>query len=180
MAFMSDVAVRGGDSSGLPAAVRRAFAAVDPAVPPADTKTLARALADTIAPHRFNLFLLGSFAASAFVLALVGVYGVTAYSVASRTREIGVRMALGAPRGAVVGLVVREAMTVALAGIATGLAGAFALTRLMASMLYGVQATDPRVFAAASATLLFTAVLASWRPARKAAGIDPMIALREE
>jgi putative ABC transport system permease protein len=178
--FMSDVAVRAGNMSGLPAAVRREFAAIDPAVPPYDVKTLDRALAETIATHRFNLFLLGTFAASAFVLALVGIYGVIAYSVAARTREIGVRVALGAQRGAVVGMVVREGMAVSLAGVIAGIAAALALTRLMASLLHGVNTNDPRIFAAASVTLAITALLASWWPARKAATIDPVIALRDE
>jgi putative ABC transport system permease protein len=180
MMFMSDVAVRAGNVSGLPAAVHREFAAIDPAVPPYGMKTLDRALADTIAPQRFNLFLLGTFAASAFVLALVGIYGVIAYAVAARTREIGVRVALGAQRSTVVGMVVREGMAIAIAGIVAGMAAALALTRLMASLLYGVNTTDPRIFAGASVTLAVTALLASWWPARKAAGIDPMIALRDE
>jgi putative ABC transport system permease protein len=156
------------------------MAALDPTQPAYDVKTLDRALADSIAPHRFNLFLLGTFAASAFVLALVGIYGVIAYAVAARTREIGVRVALGAQRGDVVGMVVREGMAIAIAGIVAGMAAALALTRLMASLLYGVNTTDPRIFAAASVTLAVTALLASWWPARKAAGIDPTIALRDE
>ena len=180
MMFMSDVAVRTRDVSGLPAAIRREFAAIDPAVPPYDMRTLDRALAETIATHRFNLFLLGTFAASAFVLALVGIYGVIAYSVAARTREIGVRVALGAQRSAVVGMVVREGMAVSLAGVIAGIAAALALTRLMASLLYGVNTNDPLIFAAASVTLAVTALLASWWPARKAATIDPVIALRDE
>jgi len=114
------------------------------------------------------------------VLALVGIYGVIAYAVAARTREIGVRVALGAQRGDVVGMVVREGMAIAIAGIVAGMAAALALTRLMASLLYGVNTTDPRIFAAASVTLAVTALLASWWPARKAAGIDPTIALRDE
>jgi putative ABC transport system permease protein len=180
MMFVSDVAIRAADLSALPVAVHGEMAAIDPTVPAYDVKTLDQALADSIAPQRFNLFLLGTFAASAFVLALVGIYGVIAYSVAARTREIGVRVALGAGRGDVVGLVVREGIAVALSGIAAGLAAALALTRLMASLLYGVQATDPRIFAAAASTLAITAWLASWWPARKAATIDPIVALRDE
>jgi predicted permease len=178
--FMSDVAVRARDLSGVPAAIRREFAAIDDDVPAYDMKTLDEALADSIALQRFNLFLLGTFALSALVLALVGIYGVIAYSVAARSREIGVRVALGARRGNVVGMVVREGMTVAMAGIAAGIAAALALTRLMASLVYGVETRDPLIFAAASATLALTALFASWWPARKAAAIDPTIALREE
>jgi putative ABC transport system permease protein len=180
MTFLSDVAVHANNPSALQPAIRREIAAIDPTQPAYDMKTLDRALADSIAPQRFNLFLLGTFAASALALALVGIYGVIAYSVAARTREIGVRVALGAGRGDVVRMVVREGMAVALAGIAAGLAAALALTRLMASLLYGVHATDPRIFAATAGTLALTALLASWWPARKTAAIDPMIALRDE
>ena len=178
--FISDVAIRARDLAGLPAAVRREMAAIDPGVPPYDVKTLDRALADTIAPHRFNVFLLGIFAASAFVLAVVGIYGVMTYSVAARTREIGVRVALGARRGNVIGMVVREGMTVVLAGIAAGLAASFALTRLMASLLHGVRTTDLRIFAAASTAMAITALFASWWPARHTASIDPIVVLRGE
>ena len=178
--FLFDVAVRARNLSGIPAAVRREMAAIDPGVPPYDVKPLEQALADTIAPHRFNLFLLGTFAASALVLAVVGIYGVMTYSVAARTREIGVRVALGAQRGNVIGMVVREGMTVVLLGIAAGLAASFALTHLMASLLYGVRPADPRIFVAASAAMAITALLASWWPARNAATIDPMAALRDE
>ena len=180
MMLSFDLAVRAANPAGLLPSIRREMAALDPTQPAYDVKTLDRALADSIAPHRFNLFLLGTFAASAFVLALVGIYGVIAYSVAARTREIGVRVALGAQRGDVVGMVVREGMAVAIAGIVAGMAAALALTRLMASLLYGVNTTDPRIFAGASVTLAVTALLASWWPARKAAGIDPTIALRDE
>jgi predicted permease len=180
MMFLFDVAVRAHGLSGIPAAARREMAAIDSSVPPYDLKTLDAALADTIAPDRFNLFLLGTFALSAFVLALAGIYGVISYSVAARTREIGVRVALGAQPGDVVGMVVREGLTVDAIGIAAGLAASLALTRLMASLLYGVSSTDPRIFAAASATLAITALFASWWPARKAAAIDPVTALRDE
>jgi putative ABC transport system permease protein len=105
---------------------------------------------------------------------------VVTYSVAARTREIGVRMALGAQRGNVIGMVVREGMTVGLVGIVAGLAALYPLTRLMTSLLYGVKATDPRIFAAASATLAVTVLFASWWPARNAASIEPVTALRDE
>ena len=174
------IAVRAPDLAGIPAAVRREMAAIDPSVPPYDVKTLREALADSISSQRFNLFLLGSFALAAFVLALVGIYGVVTYSVAARTREIGVRVALGAQRSNVIGMVVREGMTLGLVGIVVGLAASYLLTRLMTSLLYGVKATDPRIFAAASATLALTVLFASWWPARKAASIEPVTALRDE
>ena len=174
------IAVRASNLAGIPAAVRREVAAIDPGVPPYDVKTLREALADSISSQRFHLFLLGSFALAAFVLALVGIYGVVTYSVAARTREIGVRMALGAQRSEVIGMVVREGMTLGLAGIVVGLAASYPLTGLMTSLLYGVKGTDPRIFAAASALLALTVLFASWWPARKAASIEPVAALREE
>ena len=174
------IAVRARDLAGVPAAVRREMAAIDPSVPPYDVKTLQEALADSISSQRFNLFLLGSFALAAFVLALVGIYGVVTYSVAARTREIGVRMALGAQRGNVIGMVVREGMTLGLVGIVAGVAASYPLTQLMTSLLYGVKATDPRIFAAASAILTMTVLFASWWPARNATSIDPVNALRDE
>jgi putative ABC transport system permease protein len=114
------------------------------------------------------------------VLSVAGIYGVVTYSVAARTREIGVRVALGAQRGDVIGMVVRESMTLGLLGIAAGLAASYLFTRLMTSLLYGVQATDPRIFGAASATLAVTVLFASWWPARNAARVEPVTALRNE
>ena len=178
--FLFDIAVRAPNLSGIPAAVRREMAAIDPSLPPWDMKTLREALADSISSQRFNLLLLGSFALAAFVLALVGIYGVVTYSVAARTREIGVRVALGARRGNVIGMVMREGMTLGVAGIVAGLAASYALTRLMTGLLYGVKATDPRIFAVASATLAVTVLFASWWPARNAASIEPVTALRDE
>ena len=174
------IAVHAPDLAGVPAAVRRAMAAIDPSVPPYDVKTLREALADSISTQRFDLFLLGSFALAALVLALVGIYGVVTYSVAARTREIGVRVALGAQRGNVIGMVVREGMVLGLAGTVAGLAATYALTGLMASLLYGIKATDPRIFAAAAAILVLTVLFASWWPARRAASIEPVTALRDE
>jgi predicted permease len=180
MMFLFDIAVRAPNLSGIPVAVRREMAAIDPSLPPYDVKTLREALGDSISSQRFNLFLLGSFALAAFVLALVGIYGVVTYSVAARTREIGVRVALGAQRSNVIALVVREGMTLGLVGIIAGLAASYPLTRVMTSLLCGVRATDLRIFAAASVTLAVTVLFASWWPARRAATIEPLIALRDE
>lgn len=145
-----------------------------------NSKPFEQALNDSIAPRRFNMFLLGAFAVTALLLALVGIYGVIAYSVAQRSHEIGVRMALGAQRGEIVRMVVGQGMRTAFASIGIGLAAALGLTRLMASLLYDVKPNDPQTFAAVGAALGATALLACWVPAVKAAWIDPIIALRYE
>jgi putative ABC transport system permease protein len=177
----SSVAVRtAGDASRMAPAIRKLISGIDPTQPVYNVKTLEQALSDAIAPRRFNLFLLGTFAAVALLLAMVGIYGVIAYAVAERTREIGVRMALGAQRPEVVRMVVRDGMRMALAGVAAGLAGAWSLTHLIDSMLYGVKANDPATFAAVAAVLAATAMLACLIPALKAARVDPMVALRYE
>jgi ABC-type antimicrobial peptide transport system permease subunit len=126
------------------------------------------------------MVLLGVFAGLALVLAAVGIYGVTAYSVAQRTREMGLRMALGAERWTVLALVLREAGALALAGLAAGLALAFAATRVMASLLFGVGTTDPLTFASVAATLALVSLFAAWVPGRRATQVDPMVALRTD
>ena len=168
------------DATAMAPAIRDAIASVDRTQAVANVKTLEEALADSIAPRRFNLYLLGTFATSALLLALIGIYGVIAYTVAQRTQEIGVRMALGAQRGQVVRLVVREGMRLAAVGITVGLAAAFALTRLMASLLYDVKPTDPSTYAVVAASLAATALAACCRPALQAAWVDPARALRQD
>ena len=171
-------------TAGLPAAVlpevRQAVQQLDPAQPPYGVTTLEGALDESIAPRRFNLLLLGTFAASAVLLALIGIYGVMSYAVTQRTHEIGVRMALGARRGAIARMVVRQGMAVALVGIATGMAASLGLTRLMASLLFEVKADDPATFAAVAMGLTAAALAASWLPALRAARVDPLVALRYE
>jgi putative ABC transport system permease protein len=169
-------------TSGEPAtvapAIRASLADIDRTLPVFDIRTLDQALADSIGPRRFNLFLLGVFAAAAIALALIGVYGVTAYSVAQRTHEIGIRMALGAGRRDVATMILRQGAGMALAGVAAGAVAAAFLTQLMASLLYDVQPMDLPTFAAAAAGLALTALAVSAVPAFRAARIDPAETLR--
>ena len=176
-----DVAVRtSGDPLAVAAGIRKLISEVDPGQPVYGVTTLDRALSDSIAPRRFNLFVLGMFAATALLLALVGIYGVIAYSIARRTHEIGIRMALGAQRTEVVGMVARDGMSIALTGMVIGFAGAAGFTRLMQSLLYDVKPADPATFAVVAATLAIAALAACWGTALKAALVDPMVALRTE
>ncbi|HTT65445.1 MAG TPA: ABC transporter permease [Bryobacteraceae bacterium] len=169
-----------GEALALAPAIRKLVSGIDPTQPVYDVKTLEQALSDSIAPRRFNLFLLGTFAGVALLLAVVGIYGVIAYSVAERTREIGVRLALGAQRRDVIRMVLRQGMTMAFAGLAAGLAGAWGLTRWTASLLYDVRPNDPATFTAVAGALAATAAVACWLPALKAARVDPVVALRYE
>lgn len=164
----------------LVSSVRQAVKAVDPALDPASFRPLAQVVADSVSPQRFYTFLLGTFAALALVLAAVGIYGVIAYAVTQRTHEIGLRLALGAGRGSVLKLVLRQGLLLALTGIAIGLVGASIMTRLLTTLLFEVSPTDPATFASISLLLLIIALLACWIPARRAMKVDPMIALRYE
>ena len=164
----------------MAAAVRREIEAVDPTQAVFNVRPLADFLSDSIAERRFNLLILIAFAAVALLTAAAGIYGVIGYSVTQRTHEIGLRMALGAQASDVLRLVVRQGMALVGAGVLLGLVGALALTRVMASLLYGVSATDPFVFLSVPFALAAVALLANLVPARRAMRVDPMVALRYE
>jgi predicted permease len=168
------------DPAAVAGAARRAVYAIDPAQPVADVQTLDTLLSRSIARARFTTVLLAVFAAVALLLAAVGIGGVMAISVEQRTREIGIRIAIGAPPPSVVGLVVRQGMALALAGLAIGICGALAFGRFLDKLLFGVAPTDPATFAIIAAALATTALIACLIPARRAAGVDPIVALRNE
>ena len=161
-------------------AIAAAVHSVDPEIALAQPQTLDQIREDTMANERFTLILFGSFAVVALFLAVLGIYGVMAFSVAQRSHEIALRMALGATRGRVVGLVVREGATLAAAGMALGLVGAYFVGRAMQSMLFGVRALDVTAFLAVGVVLMASALLACYLPARRAASIHPMEVLRTE
>ena len=178
--FMTLVMRTSGDPLNLVAAARSEVLAVKNDQPISNVHTMEELLSNSIAQRRFNMLLLSIFAGVALLLAAVGIYGVMSYSVAQRTHELGVRMALGAQTSHVLALVVKQGMTLALAGVGIGLAAAFALTRILASLLYGVSATDPLTFSVIALLLASVAFVACYLPARRATKVDPMVALRYE
>lgn len=169
-----------GDPLGLAAAVRQEVQAIDPDQPVADVKTMEQWVDTSVAAPRYRTAMLGLFAMLALVLASTGIYGVMSYSVAQRTHEIGVRMALGARQLDVLKLVVRQGMSRVVIGVGLGLVGAIALTRVMTTLLFGVSAKDPVTFAAVATLLSVVALVACYIPARRAAKVDPLVALRYE
>jgi predicted permease len=180
VAYITLVARTIGDPAAVAPAMKQAAWSFDRNLAIAQVLTMDEVVAETNAQPRFEMLLLTIFAAIALVLAAVGVYGVISYSASQRTHEIGVRMSLGASRGDVLLLVVRQGMWLAFAGCVAGLAGALLLSRLMAKLLFGVQPTDPATFVAVASGLGLVALLACYIPARRAMRIDPMVALRYE
>jgi len=169
-----------GDPNALAGVVRGVVRSADKELPIFRMRTMDQFVADAMAQRRFAMLLIGIFAGLAMLLAAVGLYGVMAYSVTQRTHELGLRMALGAQGSDVLKLVVKQGMTLAGAGLALGVAGALALSRLMKTLLFNVSATDPLIFVAIAATLAAVALLACFLPARRATKVDPMVALRYE
>jgi putative ABC transport system permease protein len=169
-----------GDPAALTTAARAEVRSLDPDLPIYNVRTMSQRVAESLARRRFSMLLLTLFAALALGLAAIGIYGVIAYLVAQGTRELGIRMALGATPHAVLLMIIRHGLAVALLGVGIGLAGAFALTRFMSSQLFGVAAGDPATFLAVSLLLTLVALAASYIPARRAAAIDVMVSLRSE
>ena len=178
--FMTLVIRTRGDAGSVALGARNVIQTLDREQPVADVRTMASLLANSIARARFSALLLAIFAGIALVLSAVGIYGVISYLVAQRGHELGVRMALGAQTRDVVKLVLRNGMTLAAIGVGIGLGGAFALTRVMRTLLFGVTPTDLITFVSVAGLLLFVALLACYIPARRATKVDPLVALRYE
>jgi putative ABC transport system permease protein len=169
-----------GDPTAMNASIRSQVLSIDKDQPVSRIRTLEQIVYESVAKQRFSMLLLGVFGVVALILAAVGLYGVMSYAVTQRTHEIGIRMALGAQQKDVIRLVVGQGMVLALIGVVIGLVAAFALTRVMATLLFNVSATDPLTFLAIPALLTMVALAASLVPARRAMRVDPMIALRYE
>jgi putative ABC transport system permease protein len=180
MNFMDLVVKTAADPLGFVAPTKREIQAIDKEQPVGNVRTMASYMDQSVATRRFTLLLLGLFALLALLLGAVGIYGVMAYMVTQRTHEIGIRLALGAQTGDVLKLVVRQGLAPVFAGIALGLAGAFALARVIASLLFMVSATDPITFISLPLMLTAVALLACWLPARRATKVDPLVAIRRE
>jgi macrolide transport system ATP-binding/permease protein len=169
-----------GDPNALAASMARVVHAAEPQMPIYDVRSMQDRLYDSLARQRFSMVMLGAFALFAMILAAIGVYGAISYLVTQSTHDIGVRIALGASRGAILRMVVRRGMDLAATGIVLGLIGALGLTRVMATLLFGVSERDAATFAAVTGFLAAVALAACYIPALRATRVDPMVALREE
>jgi putative ABC transport system permease protein len=169
-----------GDPASIASGVRAVVASIDPEQPVSAVGTMENAIAATITDRRQLLILLSTFAGLALLLASIGLYGVLSYAITQRSREIGLRMALGASRAGVVGMVVSRGLILTASGLAIGLLTSWAATRLMKNLLYGIPATDSPTFGGVSALLAAVALVACWLPARRASRLDPIVVLREE
>jgi len=169
-----------GDALALSPSLHREISALDPDIPLYDIKAMSQRYLEFLAYPRFRAALMGTLAGLTLMLAAIGFYGVLSYVVAQRTQEIGVRMALGAPKGEVLRMVVLRGTKLAVVGVCSGTIAGLTLTRAMAALLYGVGANDPATFAFAATLLISVALLACYLPARRAAKVDPMIALHYE
>jgi putative ABC transport system permease protein len=170
----------GSDPAMLAAAVRREILAVDPDQPVSDVRSMKEVLANSLLVRRLAVWMLASFAALALLLAVVGIYGLTSYSVSRRRQEIGIRIALGASQRSIVKMIVWHGIVTALIGIGLGAPAAFALARLMKALLFGITATDLITYIAVSVVIIAAAALASYIPVARALKIDPVVALRYE
>jgi len=180
MSYLTLVVRGGGDPKDLTAAVEATVRSIDRNVPISQVITMDGAVANATSQPRFEMLLLALFSGIALLLAAIGIYGVMNYSISRRTREIGIRMSLGASRGDVLKMVLRHAMLQALAGTTVGIIGSLLLARLMTKMLYGIQPTDPLTFGFVIVVLGLAALFATLLPARKALLIEPVLALRAE
>jgi putative ABC transport system permease protein len=180
MSGMTILVRTSGDPLSVVSAIHAELQQLDREQPMASVATMEQLLADSLSRSRFTMLLLGIFAAFALVLAAVGIYGLIAYSVTQRTQELGIRIALGAQRRDVLRLVLGQGTRLTLFGLVLGIAAAIGITRLMASLLFDISATDPLTFAGVAALLAFVALLACFIPARRATRVDPIVALRYE
>lgn len=169
-----------GNPLSLAPTIQKEVSSIDPDLPVYRVRTMVEVMGDSVARRRLSLILLAVFSGLALLLASIGIYGVASYSVNQRQQEIGLRMALGARRGDVLGLVIRQGMSLTLAGLGIGLVAALALTRLMGSLLFAVRPADPLALGGATVLLTIVAFLAIFIPARRATKVDPMVALRYE
>ena len=168
------------DPDSMSKSIASVIRTVDPDLPMADVKSMDHLLEESVGDERFAASLFGGFAFIALALAAFGIYGVMSFAVAQRTREIGLRMALGAGEGQVLGLIMKEGMTLGIIGLLIGLLGSYGVGHLMKSTLYGIGSIDPIAFSAVAAILMFSALIACYIPARRATHVDPMAALREQ